>query len=283
MSSVKLLSGYCLVICLIFITGCTNDDGVSEHVVEASNSALSPFDQLPDNEAGNIVRKAIENAGEWNSWVDKKTLSFTKTTQYFDSTGNMKRELVQLHQYQLQPQIKMRITWQDKGDEYIILNNGQQAWKIKNGQLLTEDSDINSAWNSSFGSQYVMCMPYKLTDPGVVLKYDGLDTLVNGKIVHAIKTTYEKGAGSSAGFHTWWYYFNKNDYSLAANFLDFGNGFDYTQYEAFSENDGIKLNSERHSYHTDRDRDIKYLTSIYKSDNIQFNIKLEDSMFEPMN
>jgi len=269
----------CLLLCLIVLIGCANNSNNNANT-ENEEVKLSPVEELPDNKAGSIVRKAIEYAGGWNDWLEKKTLTYTKEIQFFDSVGNLRREVIQLHQYQLQPQLKMRMTWQDNGDKYTIINNGQEAWKLKNGVLLTGRSDVNSAWNSSFGSQYTMCMPFKLTDPGVVLTYEGLDTLANSKVVHSIKVNYLEGAGSSAGYHTWWYYFNKDNYELAANFLNFGNGFSYTQYEEFLEQDGIKLNKERHSYHADKDRDLLYLSSTYKNKDVQFNLEFEESFFE---
>lgn len=265
----------------ILLIGCASEGEDSASDKESIHYEVSPLERLPDQEAGNVVKKAIEEAGGWEKWADKKTLSYTKVIQYFDSMGAMEREIRQLHQYRLHPHLKIKISWEEDGNDYTIINNGQQAWKLKNGQQLTEQSDINHAWNSSFGSHYVMCMPFKLTDPGTVLTYEGLDTLANGQVVHSIKTTYKEGAGSAAGIHTWWYYFDKDDYGLAANFLDYGDGFSYTQYEAFAEIEGIKLNKERKSYSTSADRDLEYVKTVYKNENIQFDVELDNVRFEP--
>ena len=265
---------------IFLVIGCKSELNDSSTSKESTLSVLSPMERLPNNEAGNIVKKAIEQAGGWENWAAKKTLSYTKTTQYFDSTGIVTREVRQLHQYKLYPQLKVNISWEENGDKYTIINNGQQAWKYKNRQQLTEKSDLNQAWNSSFGSHYVMSMPFKMTDPGTVLTYEGLDTLANGRVVHAIKTTYEKGAGSAAGMHTWRYYFDKETYSPAANFLDYGSGVSYTQYEAFTDIDGIKLNKERHGYRTNANRDLTYIRSIYKNENIKVDVELDDTLFE---
>lgn len=274
-----------LTFCLsaFFICACQNQEQEGDSSEEPEQEMVSPFDQLPDSEAGDIVRKAIEWAGGWEKWAGKKTLSYTKITQYYDSTGTMEREARQLHQYQLHPQIKMNISWVEDQDRYTIINNGQQAWKLKNDKALTEKSDVNHGWNSSFGSQYVMCMPFKLADPGTVLDYEGLDTLANGEIVHSIKTTYEEGAGSAAGMHTWWYYFDQETYRPVANFLDYGNGYSYTQYEAFTEVDGIQLNQERKSYPSNAQRDLQAVRTIYKNEDVQLDTKLDDALFEPPN
>jgi len=266
---------------LTLLFGCVSDADHESLEQKSTNAEIPLIDQLPSNEAGKIVRSAIRGAGGWDSWVSKKTLSYIKVMQFMDSTGSIKRELHQLHQYQLQPNIKVRISWEEAGDKYVIVNNGQQAWKLKNGKEQKEQSDIGHAWNSSFGSQYVMCMPFKLTDPGVVLTYEGLDTLAKGEIVHSIKVTYEEGAGSAAGMHTWWYYFDVDNFTPVANFLDYGDGYDFTRYEAFAEVDGIQLNKERESYHTDARRNLKYVTTRYRNEDIKFNVEMAEGLFEP--
>jgi hypothetical protein len=263
------------------LMGCGSEYGESSPETNDAHVKSSLSDLLPDTEAGNIVKNSIERSGGWENWSSKRSLSYTKIMQFFDSTGVMQRELRQLHQYQLRPQLKMRITWEESGDKYAIINNGRQAWKFKNGQELTGQSDIGQAWNSSFGSHYVMCMPFKLTDPGAVLTYEGLDTLPAGEEVYSIKTTYKEGAGSSAGMHTWWYYFDKEDYSPVANFLDYGNGFSYTHYEEFSKKDGVSLNKKRKSYSASANRDLNYLSSVYINEGVEFDVPLAKSLFTP--
>lgn len=265
-----------LSLCILFLgIGCSTNTPSEEAVEENMVMTLN----LPDNEAGEAVRKAIDWAGGWEAYHEKKSMSYTKIVQYFDSTGTQEREVRQQHQYRLRP-FGVRITWEDDGDQYLMINNGEQAWKVRNDTVLTDKADVDNAWNSTFGSHYVVNMPFKLADPGTVLTYAGLDTLQNGKVVHVIETTYEEGAGSTAGMHRWWYYIDAEDYSLAANFLDYGNGHSYTQYEAFEEVNGIKINKERHSYPANADRELQYLRTKYRNENIHLSEDpLDDQLF----
>lgn len=244
---------------------------------------IHPLDRLPDNQAGAVVKKAIDYVGGWDKWANKKTFSFYKNIVQLDSTGQERKVTRQLHQYQLHPQFKARMTWEDKGNQYIIVNNGEQAWKYENGKELTDDKSTNEAWNSSYGSNYVISMPFKLTDPGAILTYDGLDTLGNNKIVHAVKVEYEKGAGSSGGYHTWWYYFDVTTYDLVANYLNYGEGMSYTDYQTFTEVGGIRIHEKRHSYAVDKPKEIGVLKTIYSNAEMQFDVPLADDVFEPLN
>lgn len=242
----------------------------------------NPMDRLPNNEAGKVIHKAIDFAGGWDTWSNKTTFSFYKVIEYLDSTGQKERSLRQLHQYQLSPQFKARLSWEENGDKFLIINKGDQAWKYKNGEEMTDQRSKNQAWNSSFGSNYVVSMPFKLTDPGVILSYDGLDTLTEGKIVHAVKVEYEPGAGSTGGMHTWWYYFDKETCDLVANYLDYGEGHSFTSYEIFTKVDGIRIHQKRHSHISNAQKEVKHLRTVYTNEEMQFDVPLGPELFEPL-
>ncbi len=274
------------VLSLVFILGCSQQP--AENQTDAGSSSqeddiTSPMETLPGNEAGNVVARSIEQAGGWDAWQAVNTLSYEKIIQYYDSTSSLEREIRQLHQYQMQPTFKANISWHEDDNHFVIINNGKQAWKYKNGEELTDQASQNSAWNSSFGSHYVMCMPFKLTDPGTVLTYEGIDTLSGGQVVHSVKTTYKEEVGSSAVYHTWWYYFDKNSYEPAANFLDYGDGFSYTAYADFTTLDGLKINKQRKGYRTDSTRMLQFVRTIYTNENIQLNVELDSTLFEQKN
>lgn len=271
------LNHWLVIFSAVLVMACTSE--ASEK--GGSEMNVSPMERLPDNKAGTIISQAIKEAGGWENWANIKTLSYTKVIQQYDSTGAKKKEVRQFHQYQLNP-LKVRFDWKEQGDKYTIINNGQQAWKYKNGKEMTGESDVNNAYNTSYGSHYTICMPFKLTDPGTVLTYEGTDTLPNGHEAHVIKTSYKDGAGSAAGMHTWWYYFDTDTNMLAANLLDYGDGFSYTQYEAFAEVQGIKINKQRKSSAANAAIELNPARTVYINENIRFNEELKDSLFEPM-
>lgn len=277
----KIVKTYYIIFAGLFVLlACKNEGKIKNGITSIEKVNDSIPSNLPDSEAGTILKKAIEFSGGWQHWRDKKTLTFTKKMQFHDSLGNQIREVSQLHRYQLRPSFKAIMTWEAKGTEHQIINNGKQAWKLDNGKVMTDEQNVNSAWNSSFGSHYVISMPFKLNDPGTLLEYQGLDTLANKQVVHSIKTTYRKGAGSAGGMHTWWYYFDKDTFELAANFLDYGEGHSYTQYETFTDVGGLKLTHVRTSYKSNANRDLLYVGTIYINEDIRFNEDFEEGLFE---
>jgi len=269
------LQGGVFLIILISLISCQNN-------TVTKNVPVNPMTSLPDNQAGEVVRKAIDYVGGWNQWAAKENFSFYKNITQLDSTGQVRKITRQLHQYQLKPNFSARMSWESGGKKYVIINNGKQAWKYENGKELTDDKSKNEAWNSSYGSNYVIAMPFKLTDPGVILTYDGIDTLAENRVVHALKVEYEKGAGSSGGYHTWWYYFDENTYDLVANYLDYGKGHSYTSYQTFTKIGGIRIHELRNSHAANAAKEVGRIKTIYANDNMQFNVPFAPDLFEPI-
>ncbi|TMM57561.1 hypothetical protein FEE95_09400 [Maribacter algarum] len=232
------------------------------------------------NQAEKLVNEAINHAGGMDKWASKKTLTYTKNIQSYDSIGNLIRTVAQVHKYQLKPSFKANMSWEQDGNKHEIVNNGKQSWKLLNGKIQDDKASVNIAWNSSFGSQYMVSMPFKLKAPGTILNYEGIDTLSNNRIVHKLKVTYEKGAGSAGGMHTWYYFLNKDNYQFEANFLDHGKGFSYTDYETFIKVDGIEITKERKSYASNAIMETTYLKTIYSNTNIKFDKEFPENLFQ---
>lgn len=265
---------------IAFLSSCSEKGKVVSDTVHDTLEVEHPMDRLANDQAGDVVRKAIEFAGGWDAWEKKENFSFYKNITQLDSTGAIKKNERQLHQYNLDQGFQGRMTWTINGDEYMIINNGNEAKKYKNKEELTDEASKKIAWNSSFGSNYVISMPFKLTDPGAILTYDGIDSTTVGKAVHAIKVEYEKGAGSSGGFHVWWYYFDVENYDLVANFLDYGNGYSLTTYETFTEVDELRIHLKRFSYQSNEQKEKVMLKTIYENEEMQFNSIIDKSTFQ---
>jgi len=241
---------------------------------------VHPMERLPDDMAGEVVRKAIDYVGGWKTWENKKDFSFYKIISAIDSSGNVIKRTKQLHQYKMGQEFQGRMTWKVGEDDFIIVNNGEEAKKYKNGAALTDDKSKNEAWNSSFGSNYVIAMPFKLTDPGAILTYDGIDSITLDRPVHALKVEYEKGAGSTGGMHKWWYYFDLETYDLAGNYLDYGRGYSLTTYETFTTVGEIRMHEKRFSYSSNQNKEKILLRTIYENEEMTFDNQLDPSTFK---
>ncbi len=204
-----------------------------------------------DDSSRIIIDRAIAYAGGYDTWLQKKSLSFDKKSTSYDSTGKISREIDQHFDYMMHPEFRAKITYVLRDTSIMLVHDGKKARKYYNGKMSNEQKDIDAAWNSSYGSQYVMCMPYKLKDPGINAEYVGNVTLSDGVPAQVVKTSYIKGAGSNPD-HIWYYYFEPGTGKMLANsFNGKNNSWDFTRYEQMESFGGLLLPIVRKGYNAD--------------------------------
>ncbi|SMB94657.1 hypothetical protein SAMN00120144_2050 [Hymenobacter roseosalivarius DSM 11622] len=237
-------SASALLFTLVVLAGC------HERSTEKSPPAAAALPVVMDDSSRVILDRAIAYAGGYEAWQQKKTLSFDKKATSYDSTGKVARVVNQHFDYQLRPEFRAKVTYTLNDTAITLLHDGQQARKLFNGKVSTKQKDIDGAWNSSYGSEYVMCMPFKLKGPGIKAEYVGQVTLSDGDPAQ-VKASYSKGAGSNPD-HVWYYYFEPGTGKLLANSLNGKNNYwDYTRYEKLEKANGLLLPAMRKGYEAD--------------------------------
>ena len=256
-------------LCIMVASSCRQNGGTNH-----------PLPITMDDSSRVIIERAIAYAGGKDVWLEKKTLSFDKTSTSYDSAGNVVRKLEQHFDYMMQPEFRAKVTYTLNDTSITLIHDGQKARKLFNGKLSSSQKDIDQAWNASFGSHYVMCMPYKLTDPGIKAEYVGELNLVNGGTAQVIKTSYIKGAGSNPD-HIWYYYFEPGTGKLLANSLNGkDNYWDFTHYQEFETVSGLKLPSIRKGYTATGLNKPGRQVSESKHFNIVFDVNLPKDHFK---
>lgn len=249
-----------------------------------SAAAVDPLDRLPDDRAGEVVRRAIEAAGGWDQWAAKGTVDYTKRTVHQDE-GEGDRESADRHRYRLHPSPAMRIDWDDaEGRDAVLINDGDEAWKVVDGEIATEPSDRDQAWNATFGSHYMFSLPFKLTDEGAHFTHEGQETLPDGRLADRIRVVYDPGVGSAGGMHTWTFFFTADRGDLAAYFLHFGEGtedYRFTEYGPPEDIDGLTLPTRRTVWRSNAAMEKLALDSDIHHDAIRFGVDLPDELFRP--
>lgn len=203
---------------------------------------------IMDDSSQVIIDRAIAYAGGYDVWQQKKSLSFDKKSTSYDSSGNPTRVIDMHLDYIMKPDFKAKLTYKLHDTLITLIHDGKRARKLYNNKVSEDQKDIDAAWNASFGSQFVVCIPYKLKDPGIKAEYRGEVQLAKCGAAQVIKTTYAKGAGSNSD-HIWYYYFEPGTGKLLANsFNGKDNYWDYTSYDAVDKVNGLLLPAIRRTY-----------------------------------
>lgn len=252
---------------LALLTGCAAEPSPDEEVRDEAASAVPPLERLPDGAAGELVRRGIEAHGGWEAWTALPAVDYRKTTVRFDEDGTVADSVVEQHRYALHPGPRMRIDWTDEGGRRVtLMNDGDEAWRFVDGVETPDPDAPHQAWNSTFGSHYVFSQPFKLTDSGTNLEFLGPETLPDGTAVEALRVTYDPGAGSAGGMHTWVYYFDAASGLLAGYRFGEGDAVDsraLTTYSDFREVAGVKLYRRRTAHALEDDGSLR-TTVVYR-------------------
>lgn len=268
---------FCLLALVIVANSACKNENTEDQVFEAYEAYKKEFDR-GDSEVNRLVNKAIDYAGGWEKYINLRGIEYTKTLNKADSTGAIKDIVVQRHRYNQFPQFSVRMDWEEAGSKYTILNNGQQSWKLKGRKHLKDESNVNSAYNSSYGAQYVLFIPWKIFDPGTKLTYVGMQDLPFGKRAEGVMVNYSEGKSTTTE-HTWWYYFAE-DGKPVASFLKSKQGYSYTEYIDFERVDGMLFHTKRNSYKSDSTMTELVLRTVYENDNIELVDLFDKKLFD---
>ncbi len=222
-------------------------------------------EHLSTDRAGRLVVTAIEALGGWDHWKSKRNVQYERDSTRFEADGKATRE-VQFHKLTLPPEVQVRQESVRDGRTVITAFDGAKAWVMEDGKPITDEERLSGARNSSFGTQYMLCVPFKLADPGALLEYLGTVKLSNGTF-DRVKVTYRPGAGDDPS-HVWTYYFNQKTHFMER--LDWSNAentsHSISEYSDFRKIDGLWWPMRRINYEKDPrgDRGRKTSELVYK-------------------
>ena len=216
-------------------------------------SPASPFLHIKDEQVKNVLEKAIARSGGWGNYKSIDSVFYKKRTVLLDSLGNVESDEVQFHKYQLNPYLGMSISWEKNREKHEIVYKENNAKKLVNNQLVEADSA--ALVRTCMSAYYVLFMPFKLLDAGVLLSYKGIAQLPNGKEVHVIAADYDQDENKNHSTKdNWEYYFDKNTCDFVANMVDHGDYFALVYNEEYIVEDGLRFNAFRPSFRVNADR-----------------------------
>ena len=218
--------------------------------------------QEPPLTATDIVQKAYAAHGK-AKWDAISSLQYEKSSVVYAADGSIRLQNVQQHHYQIRPNFSAVIQWEADSAHHEIRYQEEQAQKWVNGERVEAASVEASSYNSVNAARYTVSQPFKLTDPGVVLTYEGIDELEEGEEVHVIKASYSTDNENHTQNDEWWYYFDRESFLCLATMVHHGTTYSYIKNLEYDRSTGIVFNHHRKGYAVDSARNILYHQSEY--------------------
>lgn len=216
----------------------------------------------PQLEVNTIVERAFDAHGK-DLWGSMNTLSYEKESRVYNADGTIRVQTLQYHDYHFQPDFSAQVRWNADGESHEITYSAGSATKTVKGEQVTDQEVLASATASVNAALYTVSQPFKLTDPGVMLTYEGVDMLEEGEEVHVVKASYSTENENHTKNDAWWYYFDVDTYLCRATMVHHGTTYSYIKNLAYDRSSGIVLNAHRKGYAVDSTRKILYHQSEY--------------------
>ncbi len=179
-------SSFCLVFCsLFFLFSCSETESPESGQPKAEEETLIPgFDYAKsDTAAVSIASEMVKAMGGWKNWNKARFFTwnfFGEQKHYWDKqSGDIRIESL--------------------GSNLIILMNvnTKKGKVFVNGREITQADSLKKFMDMGeqmwFNDSYWLVMPFRLFEPGVILKYLDEDVAQTGETAEVIEVTFSSG------------------------------------------------------------------------------------------
>jgi hypothetical protein len=145
------------------------------------------------------LERWIVAAGGRHIWDNVKTIEYTITTVWYDTSGVEVRRRPRHVWLRKDPgAYKVRVERTEAAGDYVQAWDGARAWATLNGASLADTAQaVREVPYVTGDLAYWIALPWKLTDPGVNIRYEG------DSIMHV---SFGRGVGLHDGDRYWYYW-----------------------------------------------------------------------------
>lgn len=257
LNKINMARFFILLLSLVLLSSCATQQKLT-----------NPYAHITDQKVVALLKKSFDISGGLENWQHKKELHYQKHAKLIFESGEIESEVIQQHDYYYHKNPSINISWKaNNGKAHQIKSVDGNATKYIEQQI-DETAKTSSLNTTVTVALFVINVPFKMIDKGVILSYEGMDTLEDGQKVEVIKAIYnaDKNAHHTKS-DTWWYYFDAKDSRMVAYFIKHDGRYSYIKNLSYTEAEGFLLPKERGSYRADKDRNILFTRAEYEYSN----------------
>jgi hypothetical protein len=157
----------CGLLLLLSVFACT-DRPAPERRAAGERAALN----LPDDDAGRVVRRSIEAAGGWEAWQNHADAEFVATLTIFTPAGEVTSETIFLHRVLLH-RAGVRVDSIGLIEPVIFGFDGQREWMLRGGRGVTSVTGTAFTRFHALADALWFGLPFVLAERPVELTYLG--------------------------------------------------------------------------------------------------------------
>lgn len=226
--------------------------------------SVGRYDHISDKKVVQTLKKSFTTQGGLTAWENIEELHYEKHTKLLYESGEIELETHQKHDYFYGKNPSINISSKTKaGQDQKIVSVDGNAVKYIDGKL--DNSTNTKALNTSVTTAlFVIGVPFKMMDKGVILSHEGTDKLEDGTAVEVIKAVYNPTENSNHNKpDTWWYYFDSQDFRMVGYLIQHDGRYSYVRNLDYTKVDGFLFPTKRGSYRVNDQREILFTRAEY--------------------
>lgn len=222
------------------------------------------FNHVADENVQRILMKAITYAGGMNAWQELKTIAYQKDGILFEADGTIESATSQYHVYEMTPAFSAQISWQKDSSDHLLEYSPKGIYKYVNETQVVGDEQ--ALQGSVMSALFVLGMPFKLLDPGVMLYYQGKVMFKDSVEAEVIQAVYEDAASYAdrTSNELWWFYFDPETGKFLGSKVYHAPTYALIENSSFAEDLPIQFPAYRKSYRVDSLGKIQYLRAVFR-------------------
>ncbi len=183
---------------LLSFSACSRGPEPATAVLDAAHVAGAVL-TLPDDQAGQLLARAIAAAGGWPTWARHRDASFISTFTIFDLRGNATSETIFLHKLLLHAGAKSRLESIGLEEELLFGLDGLDWWMLRSGRPLTDERSTAFTRFDAVSAEYWFQVPFVLAEIPGKLTYAGSDS-DGAKRWQKLRVDYDSAAAVPANW-----------------------------------------------------------------------------------
>lgn len=225
------------------------------------------YQQVADEQARAVIKKAIEYAGGLEKFWSANQVSYSKDWQLLDASGAIERDVQQLHHIEFTAtSFNIRVESKEGEETTITTRNKGQFERTVNGKTVEADKTTLASYLNS--STYPTFMPFALLDEGTTLTYKGIDTLASGQVVDVLQASYEQAENTTSN-DIWKYFFDRETGAMPGCWVKTPDHYSYIENLSMQRVDSLLFYKNRESYRVDSLGNKLFLRATYEYNNFK--------------
>jgi hypothetical protein len=237
--------------------------------ISCNTPSQEQLSHIADPDVKSFLEVMFEKNGGLTNWNAMHSLKYKKSYELYLESGEVEKSAKQIHDYQLIPNVLIRILSNEGNDKKEIVFENEEIKEYVN-DTLNEQASQESLTNNMQSSLFVINQPFKLADDGPNLRYEGIKTLNSDEEVHVLRAVYNSTSHDNlTTSDTWWIYFDKDTYLMTGYMVKHLDHYSRVRNLETVEVGGFHFPKSRKSWRVSEQGDILYLRASYEYSNFE--------------